>query len=101
MTWTYQFYNHDELGKLAVYFENPTIMHIFATRKSIGSQQADKAFFWEFLKRHSENNQHFKELLNLAVVKLRALTGTVQMLPKLAEQSLLGLVFMLSQWVGY
>ncbi|ETN99242.1 hypothetical protein RFI_38239, partial [Reticulomyxa filosa] len=101
INYTYQFYSHDELNKVADYYQNPTILDILGGRENIGAQQGDKAFMWEYLKNLSSNTDEFKEMLNLSVVKLRAVAGTVYMLPKLAEISLLALIFMFTQWIGY
>ncbi|ETO10051.1 hypothetical protein RFI_27324, partial [Reticulomyxa filosa] len=101
INYAYQFYSHDELNKLAAYYENPTIIHIIGGRENIVVQQSDKTFMWGYLKKLSNNSEELKEMLNLSIVKLRAVTGIVYMLPKLAEISLLALIFMFTQWINY
>lgn len=98
----YQFYSHDELSRIADYYENPTIIHVVDGKENIGRSSGDKVCIWPYLKDlASRDPDNFKLVIQNTITKLRSISGQILLLPKLAEISLLALIFMMRQLISY
>ena len=103
----HQFYSHDELARIADYNTNPTIIHVLDDpsnpgRHNVGKNSGDKTFMWTYVKYLAkEHHESFSSMLSLTVMKLKGVTGAIFLLPKLAEISLLALLFMIMRLCEY
>lgn len=61
----HQFYSHDEVHRIANYYENPTIIHVVDGIENIGRSSGDKVCIWPYLKelasRDSDNLRQIYE----------------------------------------
>ena len=46
----HQFYSHNEVPRIANYYENPTIIHVMDGLENIGRSSGDKVCIWPYLK---------------------------------------------------
>eukprot|EP00484_Ammonia_sp_Unknown_P030331 CAMPEP_0197034430 /NCGR_PEP_ID=MMETSP1384-20130603/12558_1 /TAXON_ID=29189 /ORGANISM="Ammonia sp." /LENGTH=938 /DNA_ID=CAMNT_0042464365 /DNA_START=153 /DNA_END=2969 /DNA_ORIENTATION=- len=97
----YQFYSHDELSRIADYYENPTILDVVGGIENIGASSGDKVCIWPYLKElASRDPDNFKLVIQNTITKLRGIGGQILLSPKLAEISLLALIFMMNQLIS-
>eukprot|EP01083_Nonionella_stella_P164077 541971_1 len=98
----YQFYSHDELSRIADYYKHPTILHVVGGIEKIGRSSGDKVCIWPYLKDlASRDPDNFRLVIQNTITKLRSISGQILLLPKLAEISLLALIFMMRQLISY
>jgi len=97
----YQFYSHDELSRIADYYENPTIIHVVDGHSNIGRSSGDKVCIWPYLKRLAARDPaNLRLVMEYTITKLKSISGQILLLPKLAEISLLALLFMMRQLIS-
>ena len=98
----YQFYSHEELSRISDYYANPTIIHVVDGVENLGKSSGDKVCIWPYLKDlASRDPDNFKLVIQNTITKLRTISGQILLLPKLAEISLLALIFMMRQLISY
>eukprot|EP00485_Elphidium_margaritaceum_P006727 CAMPEP_0202695710 /NCGR_PEP_ID=MMETSP1385-20130828/9242_1 /ASSEMBLY_ACC=CAM_ASM_000861 /TAXON_ID=933848 /ORGANISM="Elphidium margaritaceum" /LENGTH=982 /DNA_ID=CAMNT_0049351787 /DNA_START=168 /DNA_END=3116 /DNA_ORIENTATION=+ len=98
----YQFYSHDQLSRIADYYTHPTILHVVGGRHNIGLSSGDKVCIWPYLKEFaSRAPSNFALVMQNTLSKLVGISGQIVVLPKLAEISLLALLFMIRQLLSY
>ena len=102
----YQFFNHEEVERISDYYEYPTIVDIICSksggRKDMGKRSGDRVCVWSYLKRMvMSDNEYFKDIFTETLRLFMSIKGQILLSPKLAEISLLTLIFMLRQLVSY
>lgn len=98
----HQFYSSNELPRIANYYENPTIIHVMDGIENIGRSSGDKVCIWPYLKElASHDPDNLRQVYEFTFTKLKSISGSILLMPKLAEISLLALIFMMRQLISY